>query len=73
MPRNSIYVILQLSLDHSSLYCGFMINEKVEEEYQRRWVMKKAKIEKSELLNYLTLRTKMQKVRKEIAFLAYSD
>ena len=73
MPRNSVYLILQLNLDHSEIFCGLLINEKCEDEYKCRAVVKRNKIQKSELQAYVSLRTKINKIKKEIAYLAYSE
>ena len=55
------------------MFCGIIANEKGEEDYKCRTILRRNKIEKSELQSYVAIRSAINKIKKEIGYLAYSD
>ena len=73
VPKNAVYVILQLSNDKSELYFGCLANEKGEEEYKQRVIAKKTLITKLDLKVFTQIRTNIKKIQKNLSYLAYED
>lgn len=48
----------------SEIYCGIMCNEKNDDEYQISTKTLKTKIEKHDIMTYLLLKEKLNKIKK---------